>query len=97
MYGTLHDTYSSGDLCPLMMYEWICHPPETYKEQIYKCLLEMLNTTLQLLKLNWARSWWFSDFHSQNDSLEIKQRHESAKRGYRGILSEARETRRGEK
>ena len=38
--------------CVLLMCEWICHPPETFKEQIYICLLEILNATLQLLKLN---------------------------------------------
>ena len=38
--------------CVLLICEWICHPPETFKERIYIWLLEVLNTTLQLLKLN---------------------------------------------
>ena len=38
--------------CVLLMCEWICHPPETFKEKIYIYLLEILNVTLQLLKLN---------------------------------------------
>ena len=36
--------------CVLLICKWICHPPVTFKEQIYIWLLEVLNATLQLLK-----------------------------------------------
>ena len=38
--------------CVLLMCEWICQPPETFKEQIYIWLFQVLNATLQSLKLN---------------------------------------------